>query len=576
MAYLIFDKSVFSKIDSILGKHENKDYNLLGILLDTQEIIPNHYIPEEIAKYIAKKLDLPLSRVYSVIKFYAAIHDKPRADHVIQLCNSTTCTVTKYGTVLDILEDELGITVNEMTKDGKFAIEYSSCFGACDISPAFRIDNDVYGHLTDDKIRRIIRSYRGEVKDKTIELISKKFKKINPESLENYIDAGGYKGLKQALDTSPEEVIEIIKKSGLQGRGGAIYPTGKKWEQAASVKGDRKIVICNADEGEPGTFKDKYLLEFNSYRIIEGITIGAYVVGSNEAYIYIREEYKNLQEVMRKVIENATKNNYLGKNILGSDFDLNVKVISGAGAYICGEGSTLIESMEGKIGRPRSKPPYIKQNGYFNLPTLVNNVETFSAVAMIMNMGLDEFLSYGTEKSPGTKLVCLCGNVKHPGTYEIPFGLTLKEIVYDIGGGIENNNQLKFIQLGGASGQIIPADMIDVKYTYEDFAKNDISVGSGSILVADESNKIVDYMKSVIDFFAHESCGKCNPCREGHRELKRIINKFVDGKATDKDFNNMVDIANLLADASFCALGRSAAVPIKKSVEYFKDEITNY
>ena len=408
--------------------------------------------------------------------------------------------------------------------------------------------------------------------NKTVRLISKNFHEINPESLDEYILAGGYNGLKKALSGTPADVISAIKKSGLQGRGGAAYPTGRKWDQAASVKGDRKIVICNADEGEPGTFKDRYLLEYDPFKIIEGITLGAYAVGAKEGYIYIREEYKKLQERMKRVIKKAMSSGYLGENILDSNFSFTLHVFSGAGAYVCGENSTLIESMEGKSGRPRMKPPYIKEVGLFGLPTLVNNVETFCATSVIMDLGPEAFTKYGTKESPGTKLISLCGNINKPGCYEIPFGTTLREIVYDYGGGIRDGKELKFLQLGGASGAILPSSKLDIPYTYEDFEENDLSIGSGAILVADETNKIVDYMKSVGDFFLHESCGKCTPCREGVRQLTKIVNRFVNGTASIEDFKTIERFANVMKYCAFCGLGQTAPTALLTAIKYFPDE----
>ena len=408
--------------------------------------------------------------------------------------------------------------------------------------------------------------------NKSVKLISKNFYQVHPESLDEYLQDGGFNGLRKSLSGSPSEVISAVKKSGLQGRGGAAYPTGRKWDQAAAVKGDRKIVICNGDEGEPGTFKDRYLFQYDPYRIIEGITIGAYAIGADEGFIYIREEYKKLQERMKRAIEKAMEAGYLGKNILGTDFSFDLKVISGAGAYVCGENSTLIESIEGKSGRPRIKPPYIKEVGLFGLPTLVNNVETFCAVAIIMDFGPEEFTKYGTKESPGTKLISLCGNVNKPGCYEIPFGTTLREIIYDLGGGIRDGKEPKFLQLGGASGAILPAALLDIKYTYEDFSENELSMGSGAILVADETNKIVDYMKSVGDFFLHESCGKCTPCREGVRQLTKIVNRFVNNTASIEDFKTIERFARVMKYCAFCGLGQTAPTALLSAIKHFPDE----
>ncbi|WP_069651003.1 complex I 51 kDa subunit family protein [Caloranaerobacter ferrireducens] len=408
--------------------------------------------------------------------------------------------------------------------------------------------------------------------NRVVNVITKNFNKYNIESIDEYVKLGGFEALKKAFELGPQGVIDEIKASGLRGRGGAAYPTGKKWEQAANVKGDRKIIICNADEGEPATFKDRYLLEYDPYKIIEGMTIAAYTVKANEGYIYIREEYKHLHNKVRRAIELAKKAGYLGEKILGTDFKFDIKVFSGAGAYVCGENSSLIESMEGKSGRPRIKPPYIKQCGLYNLPTLVNNVETFAAAASILLIGSEEYTKYGTSESKGTKLISLCGNINKPGAYEIPFGVTLREIIYDIGGGIKENKKLKFLQLGGASGAIVPADMIDLRYCYKELKDHGIEIGSGAILVADETNSVVDFIKSVQDFFLHESCGKCTPCREGNRQITKIINRFVAGDASITDLKTVEKFANVMKYASFCGLGKTAPTALLSAIKHFPVE----
>lgn len=408
--------------------------------------------------------------------------------------------------------------------------------------------------------------------NRRVSVISKNFKKYNPKSIDEYLGLGGFNALKKAVDMKPTGVITELKKSDLRGRGGAAYPTGRKWEQASQVPGDHKVIICNADEGEPGTFKDRYLLEYDPFKVIEGMTIAAFTVNACEGYIYIREEYKHLHSLFKNAVEAAKGKGFLGNNILGSGLDFDIEVYSGAGAYVCGENSSLIESMEGKSGRPRIKPPYIKQCGLFNLPTLVNNVETFAAVASILDMGVEEYLKYGCDESRGTKLISLCGNINNPGAYEVPFGITLKEIIEDFGGGIANGNTLKFLQLGGASGAIVPASDINLKYCYDELKNHGIEIGSGAILVADDSNKIVDFLKSIGDFFLHESCGKCTPCREGNRQLTKIINRFVDGSASVEDFKTIERFANVMKYASFCGLGKTAPTALLSAIKHFPIE----
>ncbi|WP_286908674.1 complex I 51 kDa subunit family protein [Clostridium sp. UBA1652] len=407
---------------------------------------------------------------------------------------------------------------------------------------------------------------------KSVEIISKNFNFKNPESLEEYIKSGGFSALKQVVDTPKEEIFEVVTASKLKGRGGAAYPTGRKLQQAAQEIADSKVIVCNADEGEPSTFKDRALLEWAPFKVLEGLIISAYAINADRGYIYIREEYQKLQRRMRTAIELAEKENLLGENILGKGFNLKVEVVSGGGAYVCGEGSALAESIEGKSGRPRIKPPYIKQKGVFGLPTCINNVETLAIIPVLFSKDAEEYLSCGTGESKGTKLISISGNVNRPGVYEIPFGLTLREIIYDVGKGIENDKKFKFLQLGGASGPIASDMMLDVKYTYEDFKDNGLAIGSGAILVGDESNSIVDYVRTVQDFFVHESCGKCTPCREGNRQLAVIIKRFSNKIAGPEDLASINKITDIMKSASFCGLGKSCTAPLISAIREFKEE----
>ncbi|WP_459478497.1 complex I 51 kDa subunit family protein [Clostridium saccharoperbutylacetonicum] len=408
--------------------------------------------------------------------------------------------------------------------------------------------------------------------EKSVKIVSKNFNYDNPESLEEYINLGGFKALKKVVRMPKEEIFYTVNVSKLKGRGGAAYPTGRKLEQAAEEKADSKVIVCNADEGEPSTFKDRAILEWAPFKVLEGMIISAYTINANLGYIYIREEYPKLQERMKKAIVLAEKAGFLGENILGREFNLKIKVVSGGGAYVCGEGSALAESIEGKSGRPRMKPPYIKQKGVFGLPTCINNVETLSIIPTLFSGDADDYITSGTVESKGTKFISISGNINKPGVYEIPFGLTLREIVYDIGGGIPNNKEFKFMQLGGASGPIAAEEALDVKYTYEDLKNNGLSIGSGAILVADETNSMVDYIKTVQNFFVHESCGKCTPCREGNKHLSIIIDRFVKGIASEEDYKYINKITNIMKISSFCGLGKSCTSPLMTALKNFKEE----
>lgn len=408
-------------------------------------------------------------------------------------------------------------------------------------------------------------------------ILSARFGKVKPDSVVDYVNAGGYEGLKKAIKSSPLDTIGEIKKAKLFGRGGAGYETGPKWEKAYHIQCETRYMVCNCDEGEPGTFKDKYIIEKDPFELIEGMTIGAYLMGSKEGFIYIRGEYAGIQEVVKNAIEDARKKGYLGKNILGKKgFDFDLKVVSGAGAYICGENTALIESIEGKTGRPRQKPPYLSTCGLFQKPTILNNVETYACIPWIVKDGGEAFLKKGTKFSGGTKLVCLSGNVVNRGVYEIPFGMTLRELIYDIGGGVPSGRKLKFVHMGGQSGSCFPATYLDTKICYDDLKKAGISLGSGAIVCVDDSHCVVDYLKNCMEFFEEESCGKCTPCREGTYRLVQLCDKLTRGDATIDDFEKMKNLAKTMRMVSFCGLGQSAPVALLTLIKHFEDEFIEH
>ena len=407
---------------------------------------------------------------------------------------------------------------------------------------------------------------------KTVSFITENYNKYDPHSIDEYLTINGYSGLRNALNSTPKEVIEIAKASQILGRGGAAYPLGKKWEQAAAVKGDSKVVICNADEGEPSTFKDRSMLEHDPFRIIEGMTIAGYAVGAQSGYIYIREEYRHLQPRMKNAIHQAKVKGYLGDNILGTDFSFDIHVYTGVGAYVCGEGSALIESIEGKSGRPRIKPPYIKESGLHALPTCVNNVESLALGTALLTHGPEKYLSYGTPECPGTKLISIAGNVNKPGVYEIPFGLTLSEIIYNIAGGVKDDKDIRLIQVGGASGKICPPSLIDTPFTYNDLEAVDMMVGSGAVLVIDEDMSLLRFLKITQEFFSHESCGKCTPCREGNRQISHILDRMLAKTHTQADMKILKRFATIMSRASFCGLGETAQNALLNAIKYFPEE----
>lgn len=398
--------------------------------------------------------------------------------------------------------------------------------------------------------------------------------KIDPENIEDYIMHEGYSALARALtELTPKEVIDEILNSGLQGRGGAGFPVGRKWSFVAGTPGDVKYVICNADESEPGTFKDRVLLESDPHSIVEAMTIAGYAIDAHEAYIYIRGEYLLCQQRFQKAIEQAHERGLLGKNIFGTDFDFEIHVHSGAGAYVCGEETALIESIEGKRGEPRSRPPYPTTNGLWGKPTLVNNVETLANVPAIIRNGADWYRQFGTPSSPGTKVYTIMGNVNVTGVIEAPMGITLREVINIYAKGMKNGAHFKLAQTGGSSGSIIPASLQDTPMDFESFKKAGVSLGSGALLIADENTCVVDLVKVLLQFFRFESCGKCTPCRMGTQRSYEIIDGVTQGRGQLSDLDDLVRLGEQMEKLSNCGLGQTAAVPVRDMLKHFRTEV---
>ncbi|PIJ61996.1 NADP oxidoreductase [Mesotoga sp. H07pep.5.4] len=399
---------------------------------------------------------------------------------------------------------------------------------------------------------------------------------IDPRNLEEYIALDGYQGLAKALRMTPEEVIEELKKSNLRGRGGAGFPTGLKWEFTQKVRSDEKFVICNADEGEPGTFKDRLIMEGDPHSVIEGMVIAGYAVGASKGYIYIRGEYFESVSSLRDAISKAYEYGLLGQSVLGTEFSFDLSVRLGAGAYVCGEETALIESIEGKSGRPRLKPPYPPVSGLYDKPTVVNNVETFACVPPIIDKGAGWFRSIGTQSSPGTKVFSLCGDLVKRGIVEVPMGTSVRDLVHKFGGGIPKGRTLKMVQTGGAAGTFIKPEEMDAELDFDSFKKSGASLGSGVILAIDETHCAVDIAKNLMEFFAHESCGKCSPCREGTRVIVYILDEFSKGRGTVEMFNQLYDISETMEESSFCGLGQSVPIPLRSILDRFKDEFLSH
>ena len=396
---------------------------------------------------------------------------------------------------------------------------------------------------------------------------------IDPVSLDDYRNIDGYQGLEKVLKTmTPEEVIEEIKISGLAGRGGAGFPTWFKWNAARQSQSDQKYLICNADEGDPGAFMDRAVIESDPHTLIEGMLIGAYAIGANKMIVYVRAEYPLAIVHLEKAIEDAKAANLLGDNILGTDFSCDMIIKAGAGAFVCGEETALIESLEGKRGMPRLKPPFPAQKGYMDEPSNINNVETFANVAWIMNNGGKAFAAMGTEGSKGTKVFALTGKIKKGGLVEIPMGMTLREVIYDIGGGIRDDKEFKAVQMGGPSGGCIPKDLLDTVIDYKALGATGAIMGSGGMVVMDESTCMVGMAKFFLDFTALESCGKCTHCRIGTKRMQEVLTRIVKGEGKDGDIELLEELCEAVKDGALCGLGQTAPNPVLTTIKYFRDE----
>jgi NADH:ubiquinone oxidoreductase subunit F (NADH-binding)/NAD-dependent dihydropyrimidine dehydrogenase PreA subunit len=396
---------------------------------------------------------------------------------------------------------------------------------------------------------------------------------IDPENINDYIATEGYEALAKVLfKMTPDDVIDVIKKSGLRGRGGAGFPTGIKWETARKSEGDVKYVLCNADEGDPGAFMDRSVLEGDPHAVLEAMAICGYAIGANQGVIYVRAEYPLAVKHLQIAIDQATKLGLLGDNILGSDFSFHLRLYLGAGAFVCGEETALMNSVQGNRGEPRLKPPFPAVSGLWGKPTNINNVETYANVAQIIRHGWEWFRQYGTEKSAGTKVFALAGKVNNVGLIEVPMGTPLRSIVYDIGGGIRNGRKFKAAQTGGPSGGCIPAEHLDTPIDYESLTALGSMMGSGGLIVMDEDDCMVGISKFYLTFTADESCGKCTPCRVGNMRMLEILTRITEGEGTEKDIAELEDLANTIKDTALCGLGQGAPNPVLSTLHYFRDE----
>jgi NADH-quinone oxidoreductase subunit F/NADP-reducing hydrogenase subunit HndC len=518
----------------------------------------------------------------------------------IMVCGGTGCLASNSEKVIK----NLGLIIKARGYEKEVKVIKTGCFGFCEQGPIVKIepDNVFYVHvepkdakdIVDEHIikgRRVERLLYQEPKVK--EKINRQedmpfYKKqlrvalrncglINPEDIYEYIALGGYEALgKSITEMTRDQVIDVVKKSGLRGRGGGGFPTGLKWEITKAQENDTKFIICNADEGDPGAFMDRSILEGDPHSVLEAMAIGGYAIGADKGIIYIRAEYPLAIERLNTAIEQARELGLLGKNIFGTSFSFDIELKFGAGAFVCGEETALINSCEGKRGEPNYKPPYPAQEGYWGYPTCVNNVETFANIAPIITRGAEWFASIGTEGSKGTKVFALAGRINNVGLVEVPMGITLREIIYDIGGGIQGDRKFKAVQTGGPSGGVITEKDLDTPMDYDSIKGIGSIMGSGGMIVLDEKDNMVNIAKFYLEFTMDESCGRCTPCRIGTKRMYELLNKITSKKGTMADIDALKQLAYMIKDGSLCGLGQTAPNPVISTMKYFWDEYMGF
>lgn len=515
--------------------------------------------------------------------------------HVL-VCGGTGCTSSGCLKIVNKLNEEL--ERHQLEKEVK--VVKTGCFGLCEAGPIIIVypEGAFYSHIKPEDVEKITEEhilkgrivkellYKDAVKEGQIKSIDEVnfYKKqqrialkncgvINPEVIEEYIAFDGYRALGKVLtEMTPMEVIDLLKKSGLRGRGGGGFTTGMKWEFTAKATGEQKYVACNADEGDPGAFMDRSILEGDPHAVVEAMAIAGYAIGSDKGYVYIRAEYPIAVSRLQIAIDQAKEAGLLGENIFGTNFKFDLEIRLGAGAFVCGEETALINSIEGKRGMPRPRPPFPAHKGIWNMPTLLNNVETYANVPQIILNGSDWYSNIGTEKSKGTKVFALGGKINNTGLVEIPMGTTLREVIYEIGGGIPNDKDFKAVQTGGPSGGCIPKDYLDTEIDYDNLIALGSMMGSGGMIVMDEDNCMVDIARFFLDFTVEESCGKCPPCRIGTKRMLEILDRITEGKGVPEDIDKLQRLAESIKASSLCGLGQTAPNPVLSTLHYFRHE----
>jgi len=557
-------------VEEIAQRYGNNPEHLVDILKELQN--QPEGLSTKVLTDTARVLGIPAHRVYGTATFYSMLSTQPH-ERIVRVCDGPVCWLKRASM-------EEGKTLVEewaQAMPARCKVERSSCLGLCDRAPAILVDETQAGPVEPEQASKVCKGWHGVPTDYSkprkgeVRVMLANAGKIDPYDINSSLQHGAYEGLKKALTLSPADVIAEVENSGLQGRGGAGFPVGRKWKFVAGAQRTPKYIICNADESEPLIFKDRVLIDTNPHQVLEGMAIAGYACGASEGWIYIRGEYAAQAKRLEIAIRQAEESGFLGENILGSGFSFHIHIHRGAGAYICGEETALIESLEGKRGEPRLRPPFPPVVGFRGLPTLVNNVESFSAVPSILRNGAAWWRSLSDYPVPGTKLYMILGHVKNPGLFEAPFGLTLRQIINRFGGGMRPGSEFKFALTGGAAGTIVSASMLDTPIDYASSQKG-IGLGAGAFLICDQTVSVVAFLRELLHFFAAESCGKCTPCRVGTWRSYEILREMAAGKGQKGNVEELHALAENMLQASFCGLGQSVPTPMKSALNRFTAE----
>jgi NADH-quinone oxidoreductase subunit F len=585
-----FSDQFEARFAEMLTHYPTKRSALVPTLLYAQDEVG--HLSDEVIAELAARVDLTELEVRNVISYYSMLTTKPRGKYNVQVCTNIACLLRGGEELLEHCKNRLSIGHKGTTPDGIFSLEEVECIGACTGAPAMQVNYDYYENLDADKVDSIFEQLQDGKKPMPvpvisgalhprnpaeIPVISKRFGIPNSTKIDVYLQNEGYQALEKALkQMTPEQIIDEMKKSNLRGRGGAGFPAGMKWSFVPKDIPKPKYILANGDESEPGTSKDRPLMEMDPHQLIEGMIIAGRAIGSQQGYVYIRGEYRYVLDIVERAIAEAYERGYLGKDILGSGFNFELAAHTGAGAYECGEESALMESLEGKRGYPRIKPPFPAVVGLYGCPTVINNVETLSTVQAVIRQGGDWYAALGTPKNGGTRLYSISGHINKPGIYELPLGFNLKRLIEDVAGGMKDGKKLKAVIPGGSSCPLLSADEIDVALDYDSVAKIGSMLGSGGTVIIDEDTCMVDLARRIMHFYAHESCGWCIPCREGTTWLLKLLDRFHEGGGRAEDISLIDELSKNMLGRTFCPLGDAAALPTISIVKKWRHEFEDH